>query len=33
LLERELFEAVQRQLTEQRSHYVTTRTKTDAPLK
>ena len=33
LLDRELFEAVQRRLTEQRSHHVTTRTKTDALLK
>ena len=33
LLNRELFEAVQRRLTEQRSHHVTTRTKTDALLK
>jgi DNA invertase Pin-like site-specific DNA recombinase len=33
LLERELFEAVQRRLTEQRSHHVTTRTRNDAPLK
>src|SRR5262249_314887 len=33
LLERELFAAVQRRLTEQRSHHVTTRTKNDAPLK
>src|SRR5207302_2416599 len=33
LLDRALFEAVQRRLTEQRSHQVTTRTKTDAPLK
>ena len=32
LIERELFDAVQAQLTEQRSHYVTTRTKSDAPL-
>src|SRR5262249_36222428 len=30
---RELFEAVQRRLTEQRTHHVTTRTKNDAPLK
>jgi len=33
LLNRELFEAVQRRLTEQRSHHVTTRTKNDALLK
>src|SRR5262249_11403478 len=33
LIDRELFEAVQRRLTEQRSHHVTTRTKNDAPLK
>src|SRR2546429_6117887 len=33
LLERELFEAVQRRVTEQRSHHVTTRTKNDAALK
>jgi hypothetical protein len=33
LLERKLFGAVQRRLTEHRSHHVTTRTKTDAPLK
>ncbi|MGB8018017.1 MAG: hypothetical protein WCF80_19390, partial [Pseudolabrys sp.] len=33
LIERELFDAVQAQLTEQRSHYVTTRTKSDAPLR
>src|SRR5262245_4799889 len=33
LLERELFAAVQRRLTEQRSHHATTRTKNDAPLK
>ena len=33
LLDRELFEAVQRRLTEQRSHHVTTRTKNDALLK
>jgi DNA invertase Pin-like site-specific DNA recombinase len=33
LLERELFEAVQSRLTEQRSHQVTARTKNDAPLK
>jgi site-specific DNA recombinase len=33
LLDRELFEAVQRRLTEQRSHYVTTRIKNHAPLR
>src|SRR5215470_897938 len=33
LIDRELFEAVQRRLTEQRTHHVTTRTKNDAPLK
>ena len=33
LLDRELFEAVQRRLTEQRSHYVTTRVKNHAPLR
>src|SRR5499427_6450826 len=33
LIDRELFEAVQRRLTEQRTHHVTTRTKSDAPLK
>ena len=33
LIERELFDAVQARLTEQRSHYVTTRTKSDAPLR
>ena len=31
--DRELFEAVQRRLTEQRTHHVTTRTKNEAPLK
>ena len=30
---RELFEAVQRRLTDQRTHHVMTRTKSDAPLK
>src|SRR5262249_35010593 len=30
LIDRELFEAVQRRLTEQRTHHVTTRTKNDA---
>src|SRR5262249_47491008 len=33
LIDRELFEAVQRRLTEQRTHHVTTRTKNDAALK
>jgi site-specific DNA recombinase len=33
LVERELFEAAQRRLTEQRSHYITTKTKSDAPLR
>src|SRR5499433_516617 len=33
LIDRELFEAVQRRLTEQRTHHVTTRTKNDAPFK
>src|SRR5262245_66572634 len=33
LIDRELFEAVKRRLTEQRTHHVTTRTKNDAPLK
>src|SRR5262244_264073 len=33
LIDRELFEAVQRRLTEQRTHHVTTRTKNEAPLK
>src|SRR5262249_22392056 len=33
LIDRKLFEAVQRRLTEQRAHHVTTRTKNDAPLK
>src|SRR5262249_8004343 len=33
LIDRELFEAVQRRLTEQRTHHVTTRTKNAAPLK
>src|SRR5215468_10891834 len=33
LIDRELFEAVQRRLTEQRTHHVTKRTKNDAPLK
>src|SRR5262249_49433523 len=32
LIDRELFEAVQRRLTEQRTHHVTTQTKSDAPL-
>src|SRR5262249_13831560 len=33
LIDRELFEAVQRRLTEQRTHHLTTRTTNDAPLK
>jgi hypothetical protein len=33
LIERELFDAVQARLTEQRSHNVTTKTKSDAPLR
>src|SRR5262249_26152829 len=33
LIDGELFEAVQRRLTAQRTHHVTTRTKNDAPLK
>jgi hypothetical protein len=33
LIERGLFDAVQARLTKQRSHYVTTRTKSDAPLR
>ena len=33
MIDRDLFEAVQRRLTEQRTHHVTTRTKNDAPLK
>ncbi len=33
LLDRELFEAVQQRLTEQRSHHVTARTKSGAPLR
>src|SRR5262249_1460172 len=33
LIDRELFAAVQRRLTEQRTHHVTTRTKNEAPLK